>query len=82
MLIEVEETTEVVDIFFFFKKFNLIDKFLKDYNLKSLDEWNYEESDDRIILKYLDDLEGYYIAFYFNMSDSFVIYKVKLPFKG
>lgn len=63
-VVKIVKETFVSDIFDFLETFHLKEQFLKDYGLKSLEEWEYPIPDEEVILKYLDKMPQNYVVFY------------------
>lgn len=85
MILEIKDKKIVDDIFDFLKTFNLVEQFLKDQNLKKLDDWEYPESDQSVIERYMEKIEGNWFIQYIeedyarNFSGYFNLFKFKMP---
>ena len=56
----VEEETDVDSLFEFLKEFGLMETFFKDENLKDWEDWNYPETDQDVIERYLKKMPDTY----------------------
>jgi|GEM_PF-2792808 len=63
----------------FISDMNLEEKFKKDFGC-SIDDWDYRTTDDEVIAKYLEEMDGvFFFIFREENNGSFDIYEIKTP---
>lgn len=77
MIIDSEEIT-VSNTIDFIKTFKLTEQFKKEYRLKKLDDWDWNEADEDVIHFFLDKMKGKFLVVYEEENNGyFRIFKLK-----